>query len=203
MWVDRDHALPVWDALMLAGAAYRLTPAGLDAMDVTRVEAGFILAGVDYFNARHCLIDSRKSSPYEIGLGWTVEPDRDPFVGQAGLRAEQGRGSHWAHAGLVVDWDEYEALFAEFGLPPHVSASAWRDPVPVFDGHGAQVGQATSGAWSPTLKKNLALATVEHRFGRIGTRLRIEVTAEYHRRQISATVVPTPFFDPPRKRGGR
>ena len=98
-----------------------------------------------------CLIESRKSSPYEIGLGWTVNLDRDPFNGQAALRAEKARGSTWSLVGLELDWDEYEALFAEFDLPPQVPHTAWRDAVPVYDARGRQVGQATSGAWSPRI----------------------------------------------------
>ena len=195
-----DDALRVWDAIVEAGKPYRIEPAGLDAMDVTRLEAGFVLNGVDYFSAQRCLIDSRKSSPYEIGLGWTVNLDREPFIGQAALKRERAAGSKWALVGLELDWDEYESLYDELGLPPQVPAGAWRDPVPVYDERRQQAGQATSGAWSPILKKNLALATVLHPFKETGTRLRIEVTAEYQRRQITATVVETPFFDPERKR---
>ena len=146
------------------------------------------------------MIESRKSTPYEIGLGWTVKLERGPFVGQAALRREHERGSVWALVGLAYDWDEYEALFAEFGLPPHVPGGAWRTATPVYDSGGRQVGQATSGAWSPTLKKNLALASVRAEHREPGTRLQVEVTAEYQRRTISATVTPTPFFDPERKR---
>ncbi len=198
--MDRVDALRVWDALIAAGRAYRLEPVGLDAMDISRVEAGFILNGVDYFGSLSCLIESRKSSPYEIGLGWAVKLDRDPFVGQAALAAERARGSRWRLVGLCYDWDEYEALFAEVGLPPTVPGLAWRDAVPVFDARGRQVGQATSGAWSPLLKRNLALATVETGHARPGTDLRVEVTVEYRRRSVRATVSPTPFLDPERKR---
>jgi len=200
IWVGRDDALAVYDALMSAGQAYRILPVGLDAMDVTRIEAGFVMNGVDYFSAQHCLIESRKSTPYELGLGWTVNLDREPFHGQAALRAEKRRGSLWAFVGLRYDWDEYEALFDEFGLPPQVRSGAWRDPVPVYAWSGHQVGQATSGCWSPTLKANLALASVEAAEAEIGRRLRVEVTTEFQRRRVTATVTATPFFDPPRKR---
>lgn len=200
VWVDREHALAVWDAIMAAGVDYRVIPAALDAMDVTRIEAGFIMNGVDYFNASHCLIDSRKSTPYELGLGWTVKLDRAPFVGQAALRAEQARGPAWGMAGLRYDWDEYEALFARHGLPPQVPAGAWRDGVPVYDPSGKQVGQATSGAWSPMLKANLALASLRTPHHAVGTRLQIEVTVEYERHRVGATVCKTPFYNPERKR---
>jgi aminomethyltransferase len=200
IWVERGRALDVWDAIAQAGTRYRLEAVGLDAMDVSRVEAGFILNGVDYFSAQHCVIESRKSTPYEIGLGWTVKLDREPFLGQAALRAESERGSTWARVGLEYDWDEYEALHAEVLLPPQVPAGAWRTAVPVYDGN-RQVGQATSGAWSPILKKNLALGSIESRHAATGTRLHVEVTVEYRRRTVTATVVETPFFNPERKRG--
>ena len=200
VWVEGERALEVWDAIMRAGRAYRIEPAGLDAMDVTRIEAGFVLNGVDYFSSHHCLIDARKSSPYEIGLGWTVKLDREPFVGQRALKAERAAGSPWALVGLVIDWDEFEALHEAVGLPPQVPGGAWRDAVPVFEGGGKQVGQATSGAWSPILKKNLALATVPAAHAKEGRRLQMEVTVEFHRRRATATVTPLPFFDPDRKR---
>ena len=69
----------------------------------------------------------------------------------------------------------------------------------MYDG-GSQVGRATSGAWSPLLKKNLALATVDARFATPGTKLKIEVTVEYRREKVQATVVERPFYDPERKR---
>ena len=200
IWVENRHAEPLWDALVSAGKAYGLEPAGLDALDMCRIEAGFIMNGVDYFSANHCLIESRKASPYETGLGWTVDLDRDPFNGQAALRAEKQHGPRHQFVGLEIDWDEYEALFARHGLPPQVPTSAWRDAVPVYTARGAQVGQATSGSWSPTLKKNLALATIDAPHAKIGTELRIEVTVEYIRRTVKAIVARKPFFDPKRKR---
>ena len=185
---------------MDAGRAHRIVPAGIDALDVARVEAGFIMNGVDYYSAHHCLVDARKSTPYELGLGWTVDLDRDPFVGQAALKAEKARGPAWSFVGLVSDWDEYEALYEEVGLPPYVSSTAWRDPVPVYDTVGRQVGYATSGAWSPLLKQNLALASIKAEHAELGNRLKIETTVEFHRRKVTAVVTKTPFFNPERKR---
>ena len=102
--------------------------------------------------------------------------------------------------GLEYDWDEYETLFSSYGLPPSVPSGAWRDAVPVYDRRERQIGQATSGAWSPLLKKKLALATLTAGHAEPGTHVRIEVTVEYERRTVGATVVRTPFFDPPRKK---
>jgi aminomethyltransferase len=200
IWVEREQALNVYDAVMAAGRDYRIQPVGLDAMDVTRIEAGYIMNGVDYFSANACSIESRKSSPYEIGLGWTVDLDRDPFIGQDALKAEKANGSEWATVGLVYDWPAFERLFAEFGLPPQLPGGAWRTPVPVYNKKGLQVGQGTSGAWSAILKDNLALATVKSAYAKPGTILQIEVTVEFERRRVPAVVTKTPFYDPPRKK---
>ena len=102
--------------------------------------------------------------------------------------------------GLEYAWDEYEALFAAHGLPAAVPCGAWRDPVPVYAEDGRQIGHASSGCWSPMLKRNIALATVEAGHGDPGARLEVEVTVEYERRRVPARIVDTPFFDPPRKR---
>ena len=200
VWVGNDAALPLWDALMSAGQPFGIAPTGLDALDVCRVEAGFIMNGVDYYSANHCIIENRKSTPYEAGLGWTVNLDRDPFIGQEPLRREKENGAIRHFVGLEVDWDEFEHLHDQFGLPPELCTEAWRDPKPIYTPSGKQVGYATSGAWSPMLKKNLALATVDSQFSDVGEELRIECTVEYERHKIKATIEKKPFFDPPRKR---
>lgn len=200
IWADAGDALRVWDAVMDAGRPLGALPAGLDAMDITRIEAGFVMNGVDYHSANHCLIESRKSTPYEAGLGWTVHLDREPFIGQTALRHEKHNGPARRLAGLVMDWDEFEALFARYNLPPEVCTSAWRTSIPIYNRDGRQVGYATSGAWSPTLKQNLVLATLDAPHGQPGEWLRMEVTVEHTRHQVGVVVTDRPFFDPPRKR---
>jgi aminomethyltransferase len=199
LWLPASGALPVWDTLLAAGKPYGLQPVGLDALDVTRIEAGFVLQGVDYFSAPRCAIESRKSTPFEAGLGFAVALQRDPFIGQAALQAERDRGSVWQLVGLELSWPEIERLYGRFGLPPALSSHASRAAVPVYSG-GQQVGQVTSSAWSPILKKYLALATVRADQGRLGNRLMVEHTVEYERDSVTATVVQRPFFDPERKR---
>ncbi|MDH3745510.1 MAG: aminomethyltransferase family protein [Acidobacteriota bacterium] len=200
IWIERDEALRVYDALTDAGRDYGLLPAGLDALDVARLEAGFIMNGVDYFSAHHCLTEERKSSPFELGLGWTVKLDRDPFVGHTALRREKKAGAKRLLVGLDIDWGELESVFAGYGLPPELSTEAWRDGRPVYDGSDRWIGQATSGAWSPTLKKNLALAQIEASFAKPGSTVRIELTAEYRRHRVTARVLEPPFYNPARKR---
>jgi aminomethyltransferase len=201
IWVAREDAETVYDALMRTGGAYGMLPAGMDALDVSRVEAGFIMNGVDYFSANHCLTEDRKSSPFELGLGWTVQlKNPRPFIGRDALCREKNDGPKRSLVGLDISWEETEKIFAGYGLPPELPQSAWRDGKPVYDLYNRWIGQATSGAWSPTLKKNLALAQIDSASAKEGSKVKVEVTAEYRRHKVTATVVSTPFFNPPRKR---
>lgn len=203
VWCDRDEAVRLWDALIDAGGPHGIEPAGLDALDVSRIEAGFILLGVDYFSAPTVVLEARKSTPFEIGLGWCVDLDRTqqpPFIGGESLAAERRRGSTWALAGLEVAWEELEALYESYSLPPSLPATARRDGLPVYDDEGRQVGQVTSHTWSPILKKYIALASVLAPHAQPGTILQMEHTVEYQRRKVPAKVVKTPFFNPERKR---
>lgn len=199
IWVDNDQAVRLWDLLIVTGAPYGLLPTGLLAMDVARIEAGLLLIDVDYVSARRAMIEPQKSSPFELNLEWAVARGKAPFVGQRALEAERDCGSSWALRGLVVDWDSLEALFIEVGLPPQLPTTAWRTSTPVY-ADGKQVGYATSGCWSPLLKKYIALAHVERSYAEPGSEVALEMTVEHRRKKARATVVKTPFFDPERKR---
>jgi glycine cleavage system T protein (aminomethyltransferase) len=199
IWVAAERALELWDALIVAGRPHGARPAGLIALDVTRIEAGLMLLDVDYVGARTALIPSQLYTPLELGLGRLVHLDKGPFVGQAALRAEAKRGPARSLVGLEVDWEEFEALCEMAGLPPQMPGIPSRAPVPVYV-DGRQVGKATSTAWSPTLKRLIALATVTSDAAEIGTSLRMEVTVDARRERVTARVRPLPFFDPPRKR---
>lgn len=200
LWFLPEHAEEIWDLLMEAGQWYGLLPAGMVALDIARIEAGLLLIEVDYLPANKALIDSRKSTPFEAGLDWTVALDKGVFVGRRALEAEAIRGSHWALVGLEIDWPVLESLFATHDLPPLVAGRASREAVPVYNDNGRQIGQATSRTFSPVLKKYIALATIESEFAHEGFDLSIEVTVEYTRQQCPARVVSTPFYDPTHKR---
>jgi len=199
IWIDAPQAERVWDALMDAGRGYGITPAGILALDVARIEAGLILIDVDYVPAKKAVVESRKSSPYELNLGWTVKLNGGPFVGREALSREAHTPSGWHLRGLEIEWESLEELYAASGLPPQLPGEAWRTSVPVY-ASGTQVGYATSGCWSPSLKQYIALAHLRDPSARSGTDLLIEVTVEHQRRHARARVAELPFFDPPRKR---
>lgn len=199
IWANAQDALALWDALADAGRPYGITPAGMLALDVARIEAGLMLLDVDYVSARKALVESQTSSPLELDLAWTVHLDKEQFVGKAALAAEAGRGPQWRFVGIELDWDSLERLHAQVGLAPRVPSAAWRTSVPLY-ARGGQVGYATSGVWSPLLKKYIALAHVRSRWAAPGTALEMEITVEHRRTRAAARVVKKPFFDPERKR---
>jgi glycine cleavage system T protein (aminomethyltransferase) len=200
LWVRPPHAERLWDRLMEMGANYGMLPAGMVALDVVRIEAGMLLIGVDYVSSHQAIIESQKSSPYEIGLGWAVKLDGDDFIGRRALIAEKEQGtSEWGFVGLELDWRGLEQLYANEDLPPQVAGRASRDAVPVYQ-NGKFVGQMTSHTFSPILKQAIGIGTVYPRFATIGSQLDVEVTVEYKRKLVKATVVKTPFFNPKRKR---
>jgi aminomethyltransferase len=198
IWIAAEQAVKVWDALMEAGRAFDIHPAGMLALDVARIEAGLLLIEVDFNSSKKALIDEQKYSPFELGLGRLVHANKNRFIGQAALIDEERRGSAREIVGLEIDWPEVEQLYENVGLPPAVSPIASRVAVPVWK-DGTHVGKATSSTWSPTLKKMIALATVERPHNKLGTRLQFEITVEAKRHHVRATVVKTPFFNPKRK----
>jgi aminomethyltransferase len=198
IWIASEQAIKVWDALMKAGRAFDIHPAGMLALDVARVEAGLLLIDVDFNSSKKALVEEQKYSPFEMGLGRLVNLDKNKFVGQAALIAEQKRGSSREIVGIEIDWPEVESIYESVGLPPAVSPIASRVAVPVFK-DGGQIGKATTSTWSPTLKKMIALATIRRDYATPGTRLQFEMTVEAVRHRVGATVVKTPFFNPKRK----
>jgi aminomethyltransferase len=199
IWIESRDALALWDALVAAGAPHGLMPAGMLALDMARIEAGLMLIDVDYVPARKALIDSQSSSPFELDLAWTVRLDKERFVGRGALAAEHARGPKWQFVGVEIDYASLERLYAEVGLATRLPAAAWRMSVPIYAG-GGQAGYATSGGWSPLLKKYIALAHLSAPWAAPGTPLEIEVTVEHRRKRAAAAVVKKPFFDPPRKK---
>jgi aminomethyltransferase len=198
IWMPWNDAPKVWDALFEYGAQFDLHAAGMIALDVARIEAGLILIEVDYFSSKKALIDSQKYSPYEIGLGRLVDLKKEHFIGRTALEEEHRRGPKRLLMGLDINWDDVERLYDTIGLAPQVQSTASRVPVPVYRG-GLQVGKATSTTWSPSLKKMIALASLQREHAAAGTELQMELTVEAVRHKVRATTRELPFFNPARK----
>jgi len=198
IWADADRALNVWDALIEGGRAFDITPAGMLALDVARIEAGLLLIDIDFNSSKKALVEEQKYSPIEMGLGRLVDLDKNRFVGRQALIEEKKRGHRKQIVGLEIDWTEVEKLYEAVGLPPAVSPIASRVAVPVFR-NGAQIGKATSTTWSPVLKKMIGLATVKREFAKASTEIEVEITVEAIRHRVRARVTKTPFYNPKQK----
>ena len=200
LWVTPDDAVPLWDVLVAAGDGFGLLPAGMVALDIARIEAGFLLIEVDYVSSHVAITEVRKSSPFEAGLGWTVALDKGPFIGRPALHREAAEEARWRLVGIEVNWPSLERIFARADLPPTVAGRASRESLPLYNQNDRQVGQVTSSAFSPLLKRYIGLATIETPFSKLGSELHMEVTVEFARKKVKAKVVKTPFFNPPRKK---
>lgn len=198
VWMNRADAVKVWDAIVAHGPAHGLKPAGMLALDVARIEAGLLLIDVDFYSSRKVLTSSQLYSPFEIGLGRLVDFNKEHFIGRAALAAEQAVAPKRRIVGVSFDWPAVEKLYEAVGLPPMTQATASRVAVPVYAG-GKQVGRMTSSTWSPVLKQMIGLATVGASLAAAGTKIEVEHTVDVVRHRVPATIVPTPFFNPPRK----
>ena len=199
IWIDPKDALVIWDILIEQGRSFGITPTGLQALDIARIEAGLILLDVDYISSRYAIIESRKSSPFELGLGWAVKMNKKNFIGKEALKKEIMKDSEWNFVGIEIKWDQLEKLYRQVGLAPGLPSTAWRTSTPLYFNH-QQVGYATSGTWSPILKRYIALAHVKSNYAEEGTNLDFEVKIEHYRKLTKATIVKTPFYNPERKR---
>jgi aminomethyltransferase len=188
LWVAAEGALALWDLLAEAGRRHRLEPMGGRALDIARIEAGFLLVNVDFVGAEAATRHSRKRTPFELGLDWAVDLTKPFFNGRRALLAEAAWGPRRRLVGLDIAGNKPAALSYVYGRK----------------GDSAEIGLVTSAAWSPTLKKNLGFALVDARHAAIGTRVVVDI---YHQKELKverieaeATVVDRRFFDPPRKR---
>ena len=199
LFAEYYDADDLWDKLMDAGEPYNLRPMGNTALDMTRIEAGLLLTDVDFVSSKKTMFDHQKSTPLELGLGWTVKLDKPYFIGQAALKKHAPKEMT---IGLELDTVALEQLYARFGMPLHLPYASETESVPVYaDARGQKrIGKSTSRTWSPILKKYIGIARIEPRYAALGTRVYVEVTIEAHRLACLAKVVDMPFFDPPRKR---
>lgn len=185
LWCDPADALPLWDRLIEAGAPWGIRPVGSDALNIARIEAGFLIAGMDFTPVHQALRPDRARSPLELGLGWMIAWDKGPFTGRAALARERAQGSAWALVGLDI--------------PGNIPAGG----AILYHRKKAEAGTVTSAAWSPALKANIAIAQVraEHVQGKD---LWVEIHAlrelHYEKLMLPVTVVPRPFFTPDRRR---
>ena len=200
LWMPFEKALPVWDELINAGEDYTLRVAGMEALDVARLEAGLIMAGVDYHSGRTARHPSLAISPYEIGMDRLVDLDKPAFIGKRALMDEVAAGGPANRlVGLELDLNVFEDAYLNLGYAIEHPLRAWRHVTPLTR-KGESIGRATSGTFSPLLKRSIALGFLPVKHAEVGSSVSIEWQIEETRQQIPATVVALPFLDLPRKR---
>ena len=154
LWTDPDHAEPLWDAVFGVQGQYDIHAMGLDALEMVRIEAGFIMPGFDFNTADSTIRAGYDRSPYEVGLGWVVNLDKGHFCGRKALKAENERPARRRLTKLVIE-----------GNKPVGEAFVYAGK------NGRQVGEIKCTTWSPILKANLALADIDCINGRLPDRL--------------------------------
>jgi aminomethyltransferase len=185
LWTTPELALALWDRLFDAGHLHGLRPIGTEALNIARLEAGFIITGMDFTPADICLREDRLRSPLEMGLGWLIDWEKGHFTGKAALQRQRARGTDWSFVGLEID-----------GNIPADGAILYHD-------QKREAGVITAACWSPTLKKNIALAQIKTQFA-AGDNIWAEIYAlrelHYEKMMMRAQVIDRPFFSPERRR---
>jgi aminomethyltransferase len=172
IWCHPKHAPAIWDAVWSAGQEEGLTPMGLTALDMLRIEAGLVFAGYDFCD---------QTDPFEAGIGFTVPKDKpDAYIGAAAV-VRRRDAPHKRLVGLDILGNE---------------AVAHGDPVFV---DRAQVGVVTSATKSPILGKTIALARLDVSASDVGSLIEIG-KLDGHQKRLKAEVVGFPHFDPKKTR---
>jgi aminomethyltransferase len=188
LWMDPEAAEAVWDALMAAGRSRGIRAIGSQALNVARIEAGFLLPNVDFVSAEHTLRTGRDRSPLELGLGWLVDFNKGHFTGRRALRNEMIQGPRRQLVGLDIA-----------GNKPAHNSLLYTD-----ESGKREIGSVTSAIWSPTCKRNIALAIVDAPHFQIGSTVWAEIYLNrelvWERRMSQAQVVERPFFAPDHRR---
>lgn len=158
--IGSAHLPSLADELVQRGAA----PCGLGARDTLRLEAAMPLYGHEL---------DEETNPLQAGLHWAVKLQKGDFLGRAAmLRAQELVAGGRQRVGLTLE-----------------GRRAAREGCPVLS-EGKAVGRVTSGSFTPTLEKSIAMAYVDTGQSAAGTRLEIDVRGN----REPATVVPLPFY---------
>jgi len=166
LYVPSHAALPVWDALLAAGQAHGIRPAGYKALDTLRLEKGYRAWGADITPA---------DNPYAAGLGFCVSLDKGDFIGRGALEEIRSAGPERKLCALTVDCDACVMYGGE---------AVWEN--------GRVVGRVRSGGFGYSVEQTIAYAYLPPALAEVGARLRIEVFGEH----VPARVVRHPLYDP-------
>jgi aminomethyltransferase len=188
LWVAPENALALWDTVFAVKqrGLYDIRCIGLGALEMVRIEAGFIMPGDDFITAETAVRAGRERSPFEIGLGWLVDFDKPHFTGKQALLREKSQPIKRRLLKLSVEGNK----------PPADSF--------LYDAKGGRrIGTIKTHTWSPILKANLAMADIEYRNGVVPAQIWAEI---YYQKELEwrvswaqCTISRTPFWTNPRR----
>lgn len=181
LWVAPEQALALWDRLFEAGKIWGLRPIGFAALDLARIEAGFIMAGAEFLSSEAVMRPNRARTPFELGLGRLVELDKPYFNGKRALKALAQQAPKRLLVGLEVE-----------GNKPAQGAF-------IYHRKRKEVGLVTSAAWSPTCKRNLAYAFLQAPYGQgrtddLWADIYVQKELKLERVMARCRIVERPFF---------
>ena len=198
LWVDSKDALWLWDRVYGAGQNYGIKPIGSAALDMVRIEAGFLAVNTDFVGADEAIRLERCRSLFEVGFGWMADFDKGHFIGRRALLEE--KKSNASRYNIVI-------LEIDGKKPAHDAFIYHRNAK-------EHVGWVTSAVWSPSCKKNIAIATLKRPYDtsteglwadlylRTDTLWQDETISTDHdwARMKQPARIAKPFFNPPRRR---
>ena len=185
IWCKNEDAINVWDSLFTFNRDYKVLPAGMNALEMVRVEAGFIQPNADFMSAEQALRPNRMRNPYELGMGWLVDLNKNYFTGKKNLVNLKKKTLTKKLVGLDIQGDK-----------PAIGSV-------LYDKNKKEIGIVTAGMWSPSLKSNIAFGYVDKDHMKIGSIVFAEIyhpeELEYKKIWAECSVVKKQFFNPPRR----
>ncbi len=181
IWVPWAGATDIWDRIWTAGRMWGLRAIGYEALHLARLEAGFIAAGLDFQPVHAAMRLHRGRTPIELGFGKMVHFDKGHFNGRRALLKQRETGPRFMLVKLDVG-----------GFKPAQGAL-------IYHRKRREVGHVTSGVWSPTAKRNIALAELKAPFGVTRTsdlwaEIYVNEEGRWNRRMVPVTIEDKPFF---------
>ena len=185
IWCNPQDALNVWDSLFKFNRDYKVLPSGMNALEMVRIEAGFIQPNADFMSAEQALRPNRMRTPFELGMGWLVDLNKNYFTGKKSLINLKNKSLTKKLVGLDIQGDK-----------PAIGSV-------LYDKNKKEIGIVTAGMWSPSLKSNIAFGYVDKDHMKIGSKVFAEIyhpeELEYKKIWAECLVVKKQFFNPPRR----
>ncbi len=185
IWCAPQDAINVWDSLFKFNRDYKVLPAGMNALEMVRIEAGFIQPNADFMSAEQALRPNRMRTPFELGMGWLVDLNKNYFTGKKSLINLKNKSLTKKLVGLDIQGDK-----------PAIGSV-------LYDKNKKEIGIVTAGMWSPSLKSNIAFGYVDKDYMKIGSKVFAEIyhpeELEYKKIWAECLVVKKQFFNPPRR----